>query len=180
MSENKLKKGRPADLTHRIETEIRCYDLLDRINVEYEHLDHEPAMTMEICAEIDKVIDADICKNLFLCNRQKTKFYLLLIPGNKKFLTKDISQQINSARLSFAGEEEMMKYLQIQPGSVSILGLMNDREHAVQLLIDTDVLKCHHIGIHPCINTTTLRIPTNDLMEKLVPALEHEPILVTL
>ena len=103
-----------------------------------------------------------------------------MIPGDKKFLTKDLSAQINSARLSFAGEEEMQKYLDIMPGSVSVLGLMNDKENAVQLLIDSDVLQSEFVGCHPCMNTSSLRMKTKDLMEKVIPAMRHEPIVVRL
>lgn len=193
-----IHKGRPTDITGRQNRETRVYDLLDSIGVEYERLDHAPAMTMEVCTEIDAAFGrmtleefkaerdeertkhAIVCKNLFLCNRQKTKFYLLMIPGDKKFLTKDLSAQINSARLSFAGETEMLSYLDITPGSVSVLGLMNDHENAVQLLIDSDVLQSEYVGCHPCINTSSLRMKTTDLTEKILPAIHHSPIIVNL
>lgn len=135
-----LQKGRPADTAGRLDKEIRTYDLLDRLGVEYERIDHEPAMTMEDCKEVDQLLEAVICKNLFLCNRQKTAFYLLMIPDTKVFHTKDLSAQIGSARLSFAKPEYMEEFLDITPGSVSVMGLMNDKEHRVQLLIDEDVL----------------------------------------
>ena len=141
-----LQKGRPADTTGRLEKEIRTYDLLDRLGVEYERIDHEPAMTMEDCKEVDQLLEAVICKNLFLCNRQKTAFYLLMIPDTKVFHTKDLSAQIGSARLSFAKPEYMEEFLDITPGSVSVMGLMNDKEHRVQLLIDEDVLDGEYIG----------------------------------
>lgn len=176
----KLYKGRPEDESGRLQKEIRCYDFLDSLGVEYERADHEAAMTMEVCEEIDKTLGAVICKNLFLCNRQQTAFYLLMIPADKKFKTKDISAQINSSRLSFAGEEFMEKYLDITPGSVSVLGLMNDKDNAVRLLIDEDVLKAEYFGCHPCINTSSLRIKVSDLKEKIIPDLNHEPILVKL
>lgn len=121
-----LQKGRPADTTGRLEKEIRTYDLLDRLGVAYERVDHAPAMTMEVCQEIDQTLQAVICKNLFLCNRQETAFYLLMIPDTKVFHTKDLSAQIGAARLSFAKPEYMEKFLDITPGSVSVLGLMND------------------------------------------------------
>ncbi len=175
-----LYKGRPTDESGRLQKEIRCYDFLDSIGVKYERIDHEPAMTMEVCEEIDKTLNAVICKNLFLCNRQQTAFYLLMIPGDKKFKTKDISAQINSSRLSFAGEEFMEKFLDITPGSVSVLGLMNDKEGAVRLLIDEDVLKAEYFGCHPCINTSSLRIKVSDFKEKIIPALNHEPTVVKL
>ena len=175
-----LVDGRPADCTGRLDKEIRSYDFLDNLGVSYQRIDHEAAMTMEACEAIDRVLDATICKNLLLCNRQCTSFYLLMIPGNKVFKTSELSKQIGSSRLSFASPEYMEKFLDITPGSVSVLGLMNDKENQVQLLIDEDVLKGEYFGCHPCINTSSLRLRTADLMEKIIPALGHEPRLVTL
>ena len=175
-----LVLGRPATNEGRLDKEIRVYDLLDRLGVEYRRIDHEPAMTMEICAVIDQVLDATICKNLLLCNRQKTDFYLLMMPGDKPFKTKDLSAQIGSSRLSFAKPEYMLEYLDITPGSVSVLGLMNDHDHHVELLMDEDVLKGEYFGCHPCINTSSLRIRTADLMEKIIPAMNHPARIVTL
>ena len=175
-----LTYGRPADWQGRLEKEIRCYDLLDSLGVDYWYITHEPAETMEICAEIDKTLQATICKNLFLCNRQKTEFYLLMIPGTKVFKTKELSHQIGSSRLSFAGAEDMEKYLDITPGSVSVLGLMNDKEKKVHLLVDEDVLKDEYIGVHPCVNTSSIKIKTEDIAERIIPATQHIPTIVKL
>ena len=175
-----FENGRPADWAQRLPKEIRCYDLLDSLGIAYQRIDHEPAMTMEACAAIDAALDATICKNLLLCNRQCTDFYLLMIPGNKVFKTSALSKQIGSSRLSFAAPEYMEQFLDITPGSVSVLGLMNDKEKKVQLLIDEDVAKGEFFGCHPCINTSSLRIATADLMEKIIPSLDHEPRFVTL
>ncbi|MBR2849459.1 MAG: prolyl-tRNA synthetase associated domain-containing protein [Clostridia bacterium] len=175
-----LQKGRPADTAGRLEKEIRSYDLLDSLGIEYDRIDHEPAMTMEICEEIDRALGATICKNLFLCNRQETDFYLLMMPGDKPFKTKDLSSQIGSSRLSFGTPEYMEQLVDITPGSLSILGLINDKEGRVRLLIDKDVLSGEYIGCHPCINTSSLRIKTSDMVEKLIPALRHAPTLVEL
>ena len=175
-----LQKGRPADTAGRLEKEIRSYDLLDSLGIEYDRIDHEPAMTMEICEEIDRVLGATICKNLFLCNRQETDFYLLMMPGDKPFKTKDLSAQIGSSRLSFGTPDYMEQLVDITPGSLSILGLMNDKEGRVRLIIDKDVLSGEYIGCHPCINTSSLRIKTSDMVEKLIPALRHAPTLVEL
>ena len=175
-----LVTGRPADCTGRLPKEIRCYDLLDNLDVPYQRIDHEEANTMEACAEIDKALNATICKNLLLCNRQCTSFYLLMIPGDKHFKTSVLSKEIGSSRLSFAAPEYMEKYLDITPGSVSVLGLMNDTEKHVQLLMDEDILKGAFFGCHPCINTSSLRLSTKDLMEKIIPAMGHEPRIVTL
>ena len=175
-----LVNGRPQNCEGRLDKEIRVYDFLDSLGVEYRRIDHEPAMTMEICAQIDKVLDATICKNLLLCNRQKTDFYLLMMPGDKVFKTKDISSQIGSARLSFAGAEEMEQFLDITPGSVSVMGLMNDTDNRVQLLIDKPVAESELLGCHPCVNTASLRMKTKDVMDKFLPAVHHEAIIVDL
>lgn len=175
-----LYHGRPADMAGRPDKEIRVYDLLDSLGIEYDRTDHEAAMTMEDCNEIDRILDVIICKNLFLCNRQKTKFYLLMMPGDKVFKTKDISQQIGSARLSFAGAEEMEQFLDITPGSVSVMGLMNDTENHVQLLMDKPVAESELLGCHPCVNTASLRMKTRDVMEKFLPAVHHDAIVVDL
>ena len=175
-----LQNGRPADCAGRLEKEIRCYDLLDSLGVPYQRIDHEPANTMEACAAIDEALQATICKNLLLCNRQETAFYLLMIVGDKVFKTSQLSKQIGSSRLSFAGPEYMEAFLDITPGSVSVLGLMNDKENRVQLLIDEDVLKGEYFGCHPYINTSSLRLKTSDLVEKIIPAMNHDYRTVTI
>ena len=172
--------GRPATDAGRLEKEIRCYDLLDSLNIEYQRIDHEEANTMEACVEIDKALNATICKNLLLCNRQCTAFYLLMLPGEKHFKTSVFSKQIGSSRLSFAAPEYMEQFLDITPGSVSVLGLMNDHDNHVELIIDEDILKGEYFGCHPCINTSSLRLTTADLMEKIIPAMDHTPRIVTI
>ena len=175
-----LVNGRPTDIQGRLDKEIRVYDFLDSLGVSYQRIDHEAAMTMEACEEIDRTLEATICKNLLLCNRQETQFYLLMLPGDKVFKTKDLSAQIGSSRLSFAKAEYMEQYLDITPGSLSVLGLMNDKDRMVRLLIDEDVLTGEYIGCHPCINTSSLRLKTKDLVEKIIPAMEHELTIVKL
>ena len=175
-----LYDGRPETNAGRLDKEIRCYDFLDALGVPYQRIDHEAAMTMASCAAVDEALQATICKNLLLCNRQCTDFYLLLIPGNKVFKTSQLSKQIGSSRLSFAAPEHMEQFLDITPGSVSILGLMNDHDHRVRLLLDEDVLKGDFLGCHPCINTSSLKLRTADLVSKVIPALGHEPTLVQL
>ena len=176
-----IQKGRPTDNEGRLEKEIRTYDLLDSLGIEYERVDHEAAETMEACAAVDKVLaPAVICKNLFLCNTQKTKFYLLMIREDKKFKTKEISHQINSARLSFAPAEFMEEFLDITPGSVSVLGLMNDKENQVTLLVDEDILKEELFGCHPCINTSSLRLKVADVFGPFLEAVHHDYTVVRL
>ena len=169
-----LYTGRPESTEGRLPREIRTYDFLDRLGIGYQRTDHERADNMEACNVIDAVLGVVICKNLFLCNRQKTVFYLLMMPGDKKFKTKELSSQINSARLSFADPEDMLKYLDIEPGAVSIMGLMNDREKRVRLLIDEDVLRDEFIGCHPCVCTSSLKISTKDITDIFLPATGHD------
>lgn len=176
--ELRLEKGRPSDI--RISKEERCYDLLDQLEIPYERIDHEPAMTIEACQPIDCLLDTTICKNLFLCNTQKTRFYLLIMPGKKKFQTRLVSRQLDIARLSFAPESYLEEYLDITPGSVSIMGLMNDHGNQVQLLVDQDLLKEELFACHPCINTTSLRMYTSDIFQRLLPAISHQPIYLDL
>ena len=171
-----LVEGRPQD--KRIDKEERVYDLLDQLNIDYQRIDHEEANTMDVCLEIEKTLKSTICKNLFLVNSNKSQYYLLMLKGNKKFKTKVISKQINSSRLSFGSDEKMLEYLDITPGSVSLLGLMNDYDFKVQLLMDKDLLQDEYLGCHPCINTSSLRIKMKDVFEKIIPALHHEPIFV--
>ena len=172
--------GRPKDPSGRLSREIRTYDLLDRLGISYIRADHPHADTMEDCLAIDEALGAPMCKNLFLCNRQKTQFFLLMMPGEKPFKTKDLSAQINSARLSFAPAEKMLEYLDIEPGAVSVLGLMNDTGNAVRLLIDEDVLASPVIGCHPCVNTSSLALRTEDLLRLFLPAVHHSPEIVRL
>lgn len=177
-----LEKGSPKDCSGRLKKEIRCYEFLDSIGIEYWRCDHfwANADTMEACAEIDRVLEATVCKNLFLTNRQQTDFYLLMMPGDKVFKTKELSSQLGCARLSFASSEKMEEFLDITPGSVSVLGLMNDKDNRVRLIVDEDVLKGEFVGAHPCINTSSLKIRTEDLFGVVLKKLNHDMTVVKL
>ena len=175
-----LENGAPQNIADRLPKEQRVYTFLNSLEIEYSRVDHDPAMTMEACEEIDKTLGAVMCKNLFLSNRQETSFYLLLIPADKPFKTKDLSAQLGVARLSFGKAEYMEKYLDITPGSLTVLGLINDKENNVQLLIDEDILSAELIGCHPCVNTSSLSLAVSDLMDRIIPALKHSPIIVRL
>ena len=174
-----LYYGRPETSNDRLEKEIRVYDFLDRLGISYHRIDHEAAMTMESCEALEKALGASICKNLLLCNRQCTDFYLLMMPGDKPFKTKLLSAQLGTSRLSFAQAEYMEQFLDITPGSLSVLGLMNDTGNRVRLLIDEDLLQDEFIGCHPCINTSTLRISTADFINSILPAVKHDPTVVS-
>ena len=175
-----LFQGRPADCAGRLDKEVRTYDQLDALGIPYQRADHPAADTMAVCEAIDAALNVHICKNLFLCNRQKTKFYLLLMFDDKPFKTKDLSKQLGVARLSFGSAEAMARLLDLTPGSVSILALRNDPEQQVTLVIDRPVLEEEWFGCHPCINTSSLKLKTADIVEKFLPAVGHTPIVVDL
>lgn len=174
-----LYTGKP-DGAGRLQKEMDTYALLDKLQIPYLRLDHEETASIASCREVERILGISICKNLFLCNSAKTDFYLLLMPGSKKFRTAEVSRQIGSSRLSFAAAEEMERYLNITPGSVSVLGLMNDHDDAVRLLIDKEVLKEEFFGCHPCVNTSSLKLRTGDLLTKFLPYVGHTPTLVEL
>ena len=160
--------------------EAAAFDLLEELGMDYDRVSSEPADTMEKCAAVSEVLGVPICKNLFLCNRQQTDFYLLMIPGNKVFKTKDLSHQLGVARLSFGSAEKMGELLDVHPGSVSVLALMNDPENRVRLLMDEQVRSRAYFGCHPCENTSSLRLRMSDLVDVILPALHHTPTYVTL
>lgn len=168
--------ARPTD--KRLPKEERVYDLLERLDVPFERVDHDAVGTIEGCYEIEKLLDIEICKNLFLRNSKGDQYYLLMLPGGKHLVTKDLAKKIGSTRLSFGTPEKMEEYLDITPGSVSVLGLMNDHGNNIQLLVDNDIKKWEYFGCHPCINTSSLKIKTADLFSKILPAVGHEPVFV--
>ena len=169
--------GRPAD--RRTDAEEAIYDKLDALSVSYIRVDHEHADTMEDCRSIEQQLGAPICKNLFLCNRQQTQFYLLMMDAQKPFKTKFLSAQLGCARLSFADGAHMAEYLHTVPGSVSALELLFDTQTHVQLVIDKPLLQQEYISAHPGLSTSTLRLKREDLLT-YVRACQHEPVLVEL
>lgn len=175
-----IETGRPADCSGRPEKECAVYDLLERLDIPFTRADHPAAFTMEECEAVSQALHTPICKNLFLCNRQKTAFYLLLLPSSKLFRTKEITAQLGCARLSFAGEEQLASLLHLTPGSATIFGLQYDTENRVQLVVDRDLLDEAYFGCHPCINTSTIRLKTSDVFDRLTHALHHDYTLVTL
>jgi Uncharacterized conserved protein len=174
-----LYTEKPKDKT-RLQKEMDTYELLDRLGIGYIRIDHEETPSIEACGEVEQVLGIEICKNLFLCNANKSRFYLLMMPGSKVFKTKDLSKQIGSSRLSFADASYMEEFLNITPGSVSVLGLMNDTGGNVTLLIDKDVLRSEYIGCHPCVNTSSLKLRTDDLLHTFLPWAAHTPVIVEL
>lgn len=175
-----LYEGRPVSCEGRQEKERKVYDLLDSLKIPYQRTDHKAVGTIADCEEVDAVLGVQICKNLFLCNRQKTAYYLLLIPGDKSLATKELSRQIPTSRLSFASGEDMERLLNVSPGSATIMGLMFDTENKVQLLVDEEVVEEEYFGCHPCVNTSSLKLKTEDVLGKYLEAVHHDYIKVRL
>jgi len=172
--------GRPTDQSNRAAVELKTYDLLDSLGIAYDRVDHDAAMTIADCVEIDALLGTPMCKNLFLTNKQQTEFYLLLMPGKKKYRAGELARQIGTARLSFADASYMERFLSIRPGAVTVMGLLNDTDKCVRLLIDRDVAAAPFICCHPCVNTVSLRIKTEDLLNIFLPHVAHAPTFVTL
>lgn len=175
-----LYSGAPDRLFERSETERLVYQTLERLHIPFTRVDHAPAATIADCKNVDRLLGTKMCKNLFLTNAQKTAFYLLLMPGEKPFRTKDLSKQIGSARLSFADAEYMWEFLHIRPGAVSVMGLLFDTERRVRLLIDRELLSAPCLGCHPCENTSSLGIATADILNVFLPYTGHSYTEITL
>ncbi|EEG75078.1 prolyl-tRNA synthetase associated domain-containing protein [[Clostridium] hylemonae] len=175
-----LQNGRPACAAGREDKEMKVYDVLDGLGIEYSRTDHGPVGTIADCLEVDKVLGITICKNLFLCNRQKTAFYLLMLPGHKVLRTKELSAQIPTSRLSFASGEDMVRYMNVAPGSATVMGLIYDTDCSVQLLVDEEILQEEYVGCHPCVNTSSLKLRTEDVFGKFLAAVHHDYKTVTL
>ena len=175
-----LYTGRPEREEGRLPKEVACYDLLDQLGMTYQRVDHDPADHITACEEVEKVLGKKICKNLVLCNRQKTDFYLLLMDGEKPFHTKDLSKQIGTSRLSLAPPELMEELLNVTPGSATILALMNDKDHRVKLVLDQSVAGDDTLSCHPCISTSSIILFMEEVRTRLLPHLGVEPILVDL
>ena len=172
-----LYKTRPSG-DGRLKKEMETYDILEKLDIPFQRVDHYPVATTEDCAEIEAVLGMEICKNLFLRNGSKTEFFLLVLPGGKKFVTRDVSRQIGSSRLSFGEADYMEEFLNVTPGSASILGLMYDKVHKINLLVDREIAESEYICCHPCINTSTLKIKTADILEKFLPYTGHKPTIL--
>ena len=172
--------GAPDNMDGRCEAEVATYKKLNALGIAYETYLHPATFTMEECEAVNQAIGAHVFKNLFLCNRQKTQFYLLLMPADKPFKTKFLSTQLGCARLSFAEEESMVELLHIHPGAVSPMGLMNDVEGRVRLVVDEDLLREKWVGCHPCVNTATLKLLLQDILRTFASATQHDFTIVSL
>ena len=175
---SQVYRGVPKDIDSRQEKERKCYDFLSKLGIDYEVVDHEEASDMDRCREIESVLGVKICKNIMLCNRQESRFFIFMMPGDKKYVTKEVSKKIGMSRLSFAKEKYLKEFLNVSSGSVSVLALLNDLDNKVELVIDRDVIQQENIRCHPCVNTSTLKIKTEDFLNKIIPALKKEAMII--
>ena len=173
-----IHQGSPGD--ERPENEAAVYRFLDQLAIPFIRIDHGPVHTMEDCQKIDAELGGVICKNLFLCNQQKTVFYLLMIREDKSFKTKDVSKQLGVSRLSFGTPEDMERLLHISPGAVSPMGLLFDSARDVHLVLDSDLLQGEYLGCHPCVNTASIRMRMQDFLNVYLPAIGKTPAFVTI
>lgn len=178
MNISPMYEGRPQDCSERTARETAVYDLLDNLGIPFGRTDHDAADTIEACLEVEKVIGVGICKNLLVCNRQKTDFYMVMMSGEKPFRTADVSKKLGVSRLSFASAEDMLELLDVTPGSVTVMALKNDKACRVKLVMDSDVASGEYVRCHPCINTSTLKIKTSDLLDVFLPFVKHEPQII--
>ena len=163
-----------------LEREQQVYDALSALRIPFTSIQHHAARTMDDCKSIVSEPGVAYCKNLFLCNRQKTQFYLLLILPDKVFHTASVSRQLGVSRLSFAPEDLLPVYLGLYPGAVSPMGLLNDTEGRVRLLVDSDLPRSPRVAFHPCVNTATVTLPTQDFFNIFLPHTGHIPTMVSL
>lgn len=175
-----VEKGKPNNFFSRTDSEKKTYELLEKLGIEFSRADHDPASTVDECGTVDRALEVEMCKNLFLCNRQKTDFYLVMMKGEKHFSSKDFAHKMGIARVSFADENYLREYLDVYPGAVTVLGLANDSEHKVKLVIDKDVAEAEYVGCHPCVNTSSLKIKSKDIFEKLLPYTGHSATILEL
>ncbi|MDD4797431.1 MAG: prolyl-tRNA synthetase associated domain-containing protein [Eubacteriales bacterium] len=158
----------------------RVYDALGKLSIAFTRLEHPPVHTMADCRAIGEQLGAPFCKNLFLQNRQGTRFYLLLIGQDKALRTARISKMLGISRLSFGSAPALEALLGTAPGAISPLGLLYDTRHAVTLLVDEDFRQAARLSFHPCVNTASLALSAADFFNKFLPHTGHEPVFLTI
>lgn len=167
-----------APLEERSSLEMKTYQILDKLNIKYERIDHEAVSSMEECVEVNKKLKVEIRKNIFLCNSKKTTFFLFVLPANKPFDTKKFCQKLGLSHVSFANEEYMEKYLGTKPGSATIMGLLCDEDDYVQVILDKEIIEEEYFGCNPGQNTSHIKIKTEDLLKKFLPYVKHRPKII--
>ena len=175
----KVFQGSPQNTDQLSDNEKLIYGLLDELHIEYKRVEHEAVFTVAESQSVAELLEpAKHCKNLFLCPFNKSQYYLLVMPAEKKFASGSVSRQIHSSRLQFASDEDLAACLQLKSGSVGALALAMDKDKKVQLLVDKAVLTAEYVSSHPGVNTASIALKTTDLFSKYLPATGHDYIVV--
>lgn len=169
-----------APTGERVAIEKKVYQILAKLQMEYKRVDNDIVETMEECKEIDEALETEIRKSIFLCNNKKTSFFLVVMPAEKSLDTAALAKKIGVPHLSFASGELMEKYLGTKPGSASIMGLITDEDDYVQLILDKKVAEEEWFGCNPGINTSHLKIRTDELLNKFLPYIRHKAKIMEL
>lgn len=165
----------------RLQTRKQVLQLLDENRIPYELHEHERAFTIDDCLQMSFIDEnVTICKNIMLCNRQKTQFYLMLLKPRTPFRTAVVSKALGVSRLSFAPEEALEEKLHLTSGSVSPLGLMFDRDHEITLCYEPGICDTKQIAFHPCDNAATVIFTQEAFWKQVIPALGIHPVKVEL
>ena len=173
-----VKQGRPEDFDKRPEKEQRVYEFLDELGIDYLYLDHQEEFSMGDAADADEAIGVVGAKNVFLRDKKRRNYFLILVNGTKRIDLKPISELTGIKKLTFCHEDDLDEVLGLTPGAVTPLGLLNDPEGRVQLIIDESLQDEELFAMHPCVNTVTIRMSNQDFMNTVIPAMGHEPIFV--
>jgi Ala-tRNA(Pro) deacylase len=162
----------------RNDTEDKVYELLKKLNISYERVENDVVETMEECKEIDIALGTEIRKSIFLSNAKKTSFFLVVLPADKQLDTAALAKKIGVGKLTFASEDAMVKHLGTHPGSATIMGLINDVDEYVQLIMDKAVAEAEWFGCNPGINTAHLKVRTTDILKKFLPQIYHQAKII--
>lgn len=145
----------------------RLYSLLEQLQIQFEYYEHPPGPTIEEALKYWKNIDSTHCKNLFFRNHKGNKHYLVILEHSQNLAVRDLEQKLKQGKISFASEKRLLKYLGLNPGSVTPFGLINDKDHHVHLFIDKNLLGAEKLSFHPLVNTASLVIRKQDLLKFL-------------
>jgi len=160
------------------ETQRMIYEALEELKIPFDRVENDFMISMEDCEAVNKKMNTRMAKNLFLCNRQKTEFYLFITKDNKHFNTKIFSKAMGISRVSFAPEETLTEYLGTKIGATTIFSLVYDKDCKVHLVIDKDVLEEKFHACNDGTNNAHIKITTKDLMEKYLKYTKHEPVII--
>lgn len=149
------------------------YKFLSENNIEFSRVDNDEAVTMEDCIEIDKALDMKTVKTLFLCNRQKTQFYLFVTEGDKPFVTKDFSSALGISRVSFASAEMLDEIIGTKVGATTIFGVLREQAQEVRVVFDKAVCESEWFGCSDGTTSCYMKLKTDDILNKLLPSSGH-------